>query len=376
MKTYKKLIYVLVLIIIIVCSLCSCTQNTPISHITTTNNTTSHQTEPDDTIVTGGTQPPDFSTTTTTEPEEEQPPFLTNPFNGNIDYEDKLIERLFLAPVSGIYRFDFELTTDANAYFKFIIKDQTNLVLKEEYDINNFKGITVKLEENKTYQIFIEQQKGFSEFIMNIGIPNPIQTINKNFVKGSLNYIDKLDCYTYTAPEDGMYRFDLTPNDYTLQYHVKLEESTKLLIKEEYFQGPDGITAKLVKGKTYFLSIKQRENFADYELKIGVPKEKTSITDNKILGNISFIGQQDIYEISITQTGKYTFTFDLSDANTSLRLKIFSSKNENVFETNDIRHKENEDIILNSDEKYTVYVEQKNGMCQYDITFSFKEALK
>lgn len=374
MKKYKKLISVLTSMIIIVCSLCSCTQDTPTSHTTTTNSSTNSNVETDDTIITGGTQSPDFSTTTT-EP-EEQPAFLSNPFNGNIDYEDKLIERRFHAPVSGIYRFDFELTTDANARFKFTIKDQTKLTIKEEYDINTFKGVTVELEENKTYQIFIEQQNGFSEFTMNIGIPNPIQTINENLIKGSLNYTDKLDCYSYTAPEDGMYRFDFIPSDYTLQYYMKLEESTKLLIKEEYFQGPDGITAKLDKGKTYFLHIKQRENFADYELNIGVPKGKTTISGNKILGNISFTGQQDIYEMSVNKTGKYTFTFDYSDANTTLKFKILSSKNENIFEADRMYHKESEDIILNSGEKYTVYVEQKNGMCKYDINFSFKEALQ
>lgn len=373
MKTYKKLICVLTSMIIIVYLLCSCTQNTSTSHSTTINSSINSNVETDDTIITGGTQSPDFSATTT-EP-EEQPPFLTNPFNGNIDYEDKLIERRFHAPVFGIYRFDFELTTDANAYFKFTIKDQTKFIIKEEYNINTFKGVTVELDENKTYQIFIEQQHGFSEFIMHVGVPNPIKTIDKNFIKGSLNYTDKLDCYRYTAPEDGMYRFDFVPSDYTVQYYMKIEESTKLLIKEEYFQGPDGITAKLDKDKTYFLYIKQRENFADYELNIGVPNEKSTITGNKISGNITFTGQQDVYEISVNKTGKYTFSFDFSDANTSLKFKILSSKNENIYESNHIYHKESEVIILNSGEKYTVYVEQKNGICKYDVNFSFKEAL-
>jgi hypothetical protein len=372
MKKYKKFISALFAMAIILCSLCSCTQNTSATHTTTANNSDNLYTEPDDNIITGGTQYPDF-TTTTTEP-EEQPPFLTNPFNGNIDYEDKLIERSFQASVSGTYRFDFELTTNANARFKFTIKDQTKLIIKEEYDINTFNGVTVDLEENKIYQIFIEQQNGFSEFIMHIGVPNPIQTIDKSIIKGSLNYTDKLDCYSYTAPEDGMYRFDFVPSDYTVQYYMKIEESTKLLIKEEYFQGPDGITAKLDKGKTYFLYIKQRENFADYELNIGVPNGKATITGNKISGNINFTGQQDVYEICVSKTGKYTFSFDFSDANTSLKFKILSSKNENIFEADRIHHKENEDIILNGGEKYIVYVEQKNGMCKYDI--NFKEALQ
>lgn len=299
----------------------------------------------------------------------QQPSYIkSNPFKSSINYEDKLIERLYEAKVSGIYRFDFELTTDVNAKFRFEIRDQTNLVLKEVY-LSDDEGATVGLEKDQVYHVYIEQNNGLSDFNMTIGVPHPIVKISDQTYNDSITYTHQENHYKYTAPITGRYRFDFDPSDYTARYGVMLFDSAKDKKREEYYKGIDGITVDLAEGETYDIYFIQNDGFCRYTMNIGIPTESKHIIGNQLKGTFTYIDELKIYTFSVPVSGDYLFQYASSDVTTNYNFNLLSSKKETIIEKYRLSDSDESKVALTAGQTYTAYVEQNDGYCDYQITF-------
>lgn len=102
-----------------------------------------------------------------------------------------------------------------------------------------------------------------------ICVSNEQKQIANNIVNGSIWYVDRIDSYTYIAPETGTYRFDFSCSNVNNSYGVNLYdmEDNNILI-EQYFSY-DGKNVELVAGKKYLIQIEQRSGTEEYIINIG-----------------------------------------------------------------------------------------------------------
>lgn len=367
MWTNFKTICASLLCLILFLSCAACSNNVNSSYPSDDKDIVSEETIIDDNVITA--TPVNSIEETTLPVTIRQPAYIkSNPFKSSIDYEDKLIERLYEAKVSGIYRFDFELTTDVNAKFRFEIRDQKNLVLKEAYLSNN-EGATVVLEKGQVYHVYIEQNHGFSDFKMIIGIPHSIVKISDRTYSDAITYTHQENHYKYMAPITGRYRLDFDPSDYTAQYGIMIFDSAKYKKVEKYYKEFDGITVDLVEGETYDIYVIQKDGFFKYTMSIGVPTETEHIIGNQIKGALTYIGELRTYTFSVLTSGDYRFQYSSSDVTTDFNFTVLSEKKETIIEEYRLSDSDESKVHLITGQTYTAYVKQNNGYCDYQITF-------
>jgi len=303
--------------------------------------------------------------------EESTAPIIqNNSFEGNIDYKDKLIVRTYKAPLTGTYRFDFKLTSNANARFRFFIKDSTNLQIVNEYNIGSSNGVTKNLIGGETYRLYFEQQTDFSTFEMKIGVPHPEVDIQGQSKNDSITYKDQNNHYRYTAPKTGKYRIECDPSDYTAYYYLSVTDATGVKKSNERFHGLGGDTVTLEAGQTYNIVVSQSDGFPyNYTLIIHIPNDIQTVTNRKIQGAITFTEQQNIYTFSVPVSGKYKFTMDTTDVNAKIDFCIRNEKKSTVVDERYISDGATFYGDLQAGQKYTAYVTQRNGACEYTIRF-------
>lgn len=320
--------------------------------------------------VLGTILPSELITEVSTSEEATAPFILDNFFEGNIDYKDKLIVRTYKAPVTGTYRFDFKLTSNANARFRFIIRDSTNLQIVNEYNISNSNGVTKNLIGGETYQFYFEQQTDFSTFEMKIGVPHSEVNIQGQSVNDSITYKDQNNHYKFTAPKTGRYRIECDPSDYTAYYYLSVTDATGVKKSDERLNGLGGDTVTLEAGQTYNIVISQSNGLPyDYTLIIHVPNDIQTVTNRKIQGEIAFKEQQNRYTFSVPVSGKYKFTMDTTDVTAKMNFYIKNEKNAIIVDEDRISDGATFYVDLQSGQVYNAYVVQQNGACSYTIVY-------
>lgn len=302
------------------------------------------------------------------------PPFIHGDlFHGALNNEAALIERSYKAPRNGIYRFDFKLTTNANARFSFIIIDSTNAIIVERNGISNSNGVTQELKEGEIYTFQFKQQTDFSEFDMTIGIPHPTVTLTENTINDTITYKDQCNQYVYTAPTSGKYRFQCDPSDYTVYYYLSVTDVTGVEKCNSQLQQLNGKTVSLDAGQTYNIVISQYGDdynacHYSYTLTIFTPSEPQTVKNRKITGELTFIEQENIYYVSIPFDGEYKVSVETSDAEAEFYILVRNEKKVKFLEKSYVRNEYTYETDLKAG-NYTVFIDQQNNFCSYVIKF-------
>ncbi len=95
--------------------------------------------------------------------------------------------------------------------------------------------------------------------------------------------------------------------------------------------------------------------------------EITTINGNSFSGKISSEDQVDKYKLTATTSGKYNFSFDLSDANTYMRFNIYDEKNKNL-ESYKFSDGKNVSVTLEAYKTYEIHISQQTNFAQYTIS--------
>lgn len=366
-------IAVILILCLLVCSFASCGSDPSVSAngnaVKENESTTIDSNGGSITLIGDGTSDPPPETTVT-EPVTYTP--ITNPFNGNIDFIDKTISRTYRAPRDGIYRFDFDFTSNVNASISFTIFDLSKREICNTtiYGHHNTPGTTVALTGGTIYNIIFKYNHEYSTFTMKIGEPHPTVTIHETSIADSISYIDQENLYTYTAPKTGRYRIECTPSDDTVRYDFIVFDSTNKQLCDNYSNGADGYTLDLVENQTYQIILQQINGISyTYSLKIHVPHAIQAVTGKKITDSTEFTDQQNIYTFSVPATGTYAFHIETTDATASISIDIQNEKKESVA-TKRVSSSETEfKAELTANQTYKIYIAQKEGFCNYTVTF-------
>ena len=280
---------------------------------------------------------------------------------GKITYTNQKNEYLYTAPMSGRYRFDFSIS-DVQCDYTFGIYASNN----EELALSNCSsgGRTIDLVEGETYTIAVEQESGFFDYSISIGVPNAEQSIDGNSFSGSITYTDQFDRYVYTAPVNGVYRFDFISDNAQCDYIFYLYASNNEELASTYYSNA-GQTVELVAGQTYRIEVEQESGFENYTINIGVPNNIVNVEGDVITGDITYTNQENVYKYIPPVSGEYTFSFGTNNVDADYEFNIDSPINENIVSTYCSR--ESETVQLEEGQEYTITVKQSTDFASYQI---------
>ncbi|WP_294905619.1 hypothetical protein [uncultured Eubacterium sp.] len=217
-----------------------------------------------------------------------------------------------------------------------------------------------------------------SETMLIISEPAEVETteeikdiITENPFNVKFDHTDDEYIFYYTAPISGVYRFDMSTDDATCDYNLKIYDSIKNEIcNDDYSCYLHGRTLTLNKDETYKIVLTQLEGFPTAIITIGIPNEEKNISNHTVSGKINYIGQEDNYIFHTELSGFYRFDFktDNSDYNYNVTLK--NEINEELFCLDYNVNSHGKGIYLNENEEYKLQVKQEEGTPQYDILIS------
>ena len=185
-------------------------------------------------------------------------------FGGAITYIDQQNYYAFTSTTKGRYRFDFNIN-DVNTNYKFNIYDDKNDRIGYGYSYNN--GVTVELNENSNYTIKVEQNKGFPEYNINIGIPKPINDMMYSSVSGNITYIDQEDFFTYAPQSSGTYIVNLDIDDVNTNYKITIYDNKNSKVESGYSYNKT-MKVSLEAGQIYKICISQNKGTCAYNVDI------------------------------------------------------------------------------------------------------------
>lgn len=281
--------------------------------------------------------------------------------SGELGYTDQIDEYTYTAERTGVYRFDFGIDNVEESYHVVIFDS------KKQEELNKYssdEGGTVELVENEKYTIQVIQEEGMPTYLIKIGVPNVITTIEKNNIVGNIKFVDQQDQYIYKTPRTGTYRFDYNIDDVNDDYGVIIKDEKNDVIKENYCSD-EGCTVELKGKKTYYVYVKQATGCAKYKITIHPPKKIITTQNSNITGKISFIDQENIIYYSVLKTGKYRFEFHTDNAENDYRIMLYEWNNENIFDT--YYSNVYKEVELKKGKKYKLYIKYSSGFENYSI---------
>lgn len=232
--------------------------------------------------------------------------------------------------------------------------------------------------ENTTITNPVETDNGDDIISEHTEPPIPVTPVKENFMAGYLNFPGAEIRYSYTVELSGIYRFDFNINSVEYDYQfVLLNDKDEELIDTQYSYCNDGgVTYELEQNQTYYIILKQVEGEPEYSVKIGVPEKTKQINGDTFSGNLSYIDKRDCYKMTPNISGIYRFDFDITNVNYNYEFEIYGPKEEQIKEADYNWSENGVSVCLDKDTEYTIYISQKEGLPEYEITIGIPKEKK
>lgn len=296
--------------------------------------------------------------------------FIT--YSGAIESNDETDTYSLTASVSGQHRFD--LNNMVNGFsVKLYVFDSAGNSVGSASCIENGQGITCSLEKDHTYSIEVRSRNVTGNYNLVIGPPKEtIEITAKDVVYDSMEYKDQLNYYTFSAPIDGIYRFDMS--DMINGFHVKLYVYDALGYSVEGYssiQNNQGVTVNLKAGETYTIHATQRDDFGSYTLTIRRQQPVEDISNkNNFKGNITYQDQDNEYVYTPSSTGTYNFTLQNMVSGFEIRFSIYDSLGYEVIRRSSAVNNSSMTADLYGGERYTIHIGHRNNFGEYEVDIS------
>ena len=271
-------------------------------------------------------------------------------FSGDISLLEQKDEYSYVPEVGGIYRFEFS-DVPSGTYYKLYVFNSGNERIKYSTDLDNGDGITVSLEAGQSYTIRVEQHKNVGSYILNVGPQKPLVDVSQwTAVNDSIQYTEQENNYSFIAPRDGIYRFDLSD----------VPEGTDLSIYA-YNSGWERIK--------YAVDLEYR-GVGNYTLNIGHKKEIVDISAyTAVTDSIQYTDQENDYAFVPSVSRTYRFEFSEVPDGTDLSLYIYNSGWERLKYAVDLDNRDGISFEFSAGMTYYIRVSQYRKYGTYKLRF-------
>lgn len=249
-----------------------------------------------------------------------------------------------------------------------------NNVETEIYDANDESYIVDVPQNQETVEY--QEPEEYYEPVVEVVIPKEeYQIIYNNSFSGNITEEKQVDKYKYTAPYDGMYNFTFDLSYVSVYMTFAIYDDKGNCIESTSFDDGDNVSVRLESSRTYEINIRQKSDYAQYNISIGVPNPTQTISGNSFNGSIYYIDQCDTFTYTATITGMHNFSFSLSDVNVYGRFAIYNRKNA-CLESCNLSDGDSVSVHLDAGENYTINVSHKYGFANYSVNISLPNAPK
>lgn len=293
----------------------------------------------------------------------------------SIEFIDQRNIYYFSVPVSGRYRFELTDVYSGTVFDLRVFDSLGEMMDSDTYCINE-EGITVRdLKAGEIYEIQVRQNKGFSTYKLDIGYQKDTVDISEyTIVKDSVEYEEQCNVYTFTAPIDGVYRFELSgmngDTDMKLYMVNQLEE---IVESDTYCMNGEGITVVDLKaGEIYEVQVHQNNGCSSYTLSIGKQKKRASINQmGTIRDSVEYTGQRNVYSLTTQSGGDITVEISVMDDDVYVEVFVFNELKEEI--ESDTYFENDESITIYNcsvGEQYEIQIRQSRGLSNYTLTIN------
>ena len=280
-------------------------------------------------------------------------------------------EYSYVPEVGGIYRFEFS-DVPSGTYYNLYVFNSGNECIKYSTDLDNGDGITVSLEAGQSYTIRVDQYKNTGSYVLNVGPQKPLVDVSQcTAVNDSIQYTEQENSYSFIAPRDGLYRFELSnvPEGTDLSIYACNSGWESLKYAVDLDNG-DGITLGLSEGQTYYIRAVQYRGVGNYTLNIGHKKEIAEISAyTAVTDSIQYTDQENDYAFVPSVSGTYRFEFSEVPDGTDLSLYIFNSGWETLKYAVDLDNRDGISFELSAGMTYYIRVSQYRKYGTYKLRF-------
>ena len=278
--------------------------------------------------------------------------------NDQISFSDQKNLYVFTAPIDGKYRFDLT-DVNANNTFRLMMWDQQENNIMDTYS----GGDDVTLTGGETYHIQVRHYSGTGSYRMVIGFQKPtVDITNYGVINDSIEYEDQKNIYTFTAPIEGRYRFDLTEVNANNTFRLMMWDRLDNNILDTY---SGGAYVSLEAGETYRMQVRHYSGYGSYKMTIGYQKESVDLSDlDVVYDSITFEDQKNVYFYTPSVSGKYTLSLADYNSSCSLRLMAWDNLENNIIDT----YNSQGTATLEAGKTYQIQVRHYSGYSSYSLT--------
>lgn len=243
-----------------------------------------------------------------------------------------------------------------------------------EVDYNNGigqgDGVTTTLNAGQTYRVIVKQYSNLGAYTMNIGAQKPMTDISGvTVLRDDIAYRGQKNNYTFTAVENGIYRFEIDRinNGVTVSMEL-LDEAGYTVERNSYLGKNDGVRAELQAGQTYRLVVSQCTDCGDYTMTVGTQKKMEDISAySQVEDSIQFNGQVNLYEYRPASDG--TCVFELAEMASDLQVsvEIYDDENYCLRQNSWMHSGDTVSVELEAGRKYRIKVLYCSGYGNYTL---------
>ena len=292
--------------------------------------------------------------------------------NGNITVEDQKDEYSYSVVNGGRARIEISGIQSGTAVALYVYNSAGERIASDTYCTNG-EGVTLKsLEPGQNYKIQVRQESGYTGYTLTVGQPKAqIDVTQVTEMKDSIEFTDQRNVYSFTAPRDGRYRFEMSgiTSGCAVELYVfnSLGES---LGSDTYCTNGEGVTLKSLKaGETYSINVRYASGYSGYTLSIGNQKPTVDVSGlTKLTDSIEFTDQRNVYTFTPSVDGRYRIEIEGLKSGCAVELYVFNSLDETV--SSDTYCTNGEGVTLKSlsaSETYEIQVRQSSGTCAYTL---------
>ncbi len=302
--------------------------------------------------------------------------FLT--YNGNISTDDQRDEYTYTAVRSGRVRFEISNLYSGSAVELYVYNSFGERIGSDTYCTNG-EGVTLKgAESGQTYIIQVRQGSGYSSYTLTVGQPKQDIDISElTEIKDSIEFTDQRNVYTFTAPRDGRYRFEVSgiTSGSAVELYV-FNSLGETLGSDTYCTNGEGITLKSIKaGEVYTVNVRYSTGYTNYTLAFGSQKPTVDASElTQIIDSIEYTNQRNVYSFSPSEDGRYRFEIEGLRSGCAVELYLFNSLGETL--SSDTYCINGEGITLkslDSNETYEIQVRQSSGLSSYSLNIGVQK---